>query len=145
MPCVAEFFQVWGAMIQTIALVITLTVIILYTIFTYQLRKATVRQTELQLTPYIILDYKNDLICRNIGNSPAINVEISTYEAFDKDSGKLVFKVNFPSLYILEPKEEKTIKPETKFEDKDLEYLVKAIEDMGKKKIFSILPKGIKG
>ena len=78
MPCLAQFFQVWGSMIQTIALVATLIIIIFYTIFTYQLRRAAIKQTKLQLTPYIILKYKDDLICKNIGNGSAINVEIST-------------------------------------------------------------------
>jgi len=137
-----QFFQVWGTMIQTVALVITLTVIILYTIFTYQLRKATIRQTELQLAPYVILDYKDDLICKNIGNGSAINVEISTFEAIDKKD-KLVFRVTFPPLYILEPKEEKIIKPEIKFEDKDLEHIATAFDDLGTK-FFPFFPKEFK-
>ena len=142
MLCVAQFFQVWGTMIQTIALVITLIIIILYTIFTYQLRRATIRQTELQLAPYVILDYKDDLICKNIGNGSAINVEISTFEAIDKKD-KLKFRVTFPPLYILEPKEEKIIKPEIKFEDKKLEHIATAYDDMGTK-FFPFFPKEFK-
>jgi len=142
MPCLAQFFQVWGTMIQTIALVVTLIIIIFYTIFTFQLRKTAIKQTKLQLTPYIILKYKNDLICRNIGNCPAINIEISTFEAINKDS-KLVFRIKYPPLYVLEPKEEKIIKPEIKIEDKELEYITQAYDDFDKK-FFPFFPKETK-
>jgi len=142
MLCVAQFFQVWGSMIQTIALVATLIIIVFYTIFTYQLRRAAIKQTKLQLTPYIILKYKDDLICKNIGNGSAINVEISTFEAIDKKEG-LVFRVTFLPLYILEPKEEKIIKPEIKFEDQDLEHIATAFDDLGTK-FFPFFPKEFK-
>lgn len=143
MPSVAQFFQTWGAMIQTIALVITLIVLIFYTIFTYQLRSATVRQTELQLTPYIVLDYKDDLVCRNVGNSTAINVEVSSFEAINTKSNNLVFKVSFPPLYILEPQEDKILQPEFQFEDKELEYIAEALEFAGTK-FFPFFPKEAK-
>lgn len=140
MSHLAQFFQDWGTLIQTIALVATLCIIIWYACETKKLREVTVKQTELQLTPYIILDYKDDLICKNIGNSSAINVEVSTFEAIGKDSGKLVFKVSFPPLYVIEPKEEKKVEPEIKFEDKELEDIVEALEFAGTK-FFPFFPK----
>ncbi len=116
-----------------IILFFTFLAIVWYAWKTRDLWKETVRQTEIQLTPYIILDYTDNLICRNIGNSSAINVEISTFEAIDKDSEKLIFRVTFPPLYVLEPKQEKIIEPEIKFEDKELEYFVEAYEGLNKK------------
>lgn len=143
MTCVAQFFQVWGSMIQTGALLATLIIIVFYTIFTYQLRRAAIKQTKLQLTPYIILKYKDDdLICKNISDSPAINVEISTFEAINKKS-KLVFRINYPLLYIIEPQEEKIIKPDIKFEDKDLEHIATAFDGTDTK-FFPFFPKDFK-
>jgi hypothetical protein len=49
-------------MIQTLALLATLGVIIWYSCETKKLRETSVKQTELQLTPYIVLDYKQTLI-----------------------------------------------------------------------------------
>lgn len=95
--------------------------------------KEIAKQTELQQAPYIVLDYKDNLICRNIGNSPAINVEVSSFEAIDRNSGKLVFRINFPLLYVLEPKKEKILEPEIEFKDKDLEYIVEAQQWAGTK------------
>lgn len=127
-----------------IVLFLTFLAVVWYAFETRKLWKETVRQTKLQLTPHIILyNKKNDLICRNIGNSSAINVEISTFEAIDKDSGKLVFRVTFPPLYVLESKQEKIIEPEIKFEDKDLEYIVEGLEFAGKK-FFPFFPKETK-
>ena len=120
-------------LLVAIVLFLTFLAIVWYAYETRKLWKETVKQTKLQLTPHLILDYKDNLICRNIGNSSAINVEISTFEAIDKDSEKLVFRVTFPPLYVLEPKQEKIIEPEIKFENKDLEYLVEGFEFAGKK------------
>jgi len=114
-----------------VILFFTFLAIVWYAWKTRDLWKETVKQTELQLTPHLILDYKDNLICRNIGTSSAINVEISTFEAIDK--GKIVFRVTFPPLYVLEPKQEKIIEPEIKFENKELEYLVEGYEGTGKK------------
>lgn len=116
-----------------IILFLTFLAIVWYAFETRKLWKENVKQTELQLTPYLILDYKDDLICRNIGNGSAINVEISTFESLDKDSGNLVFRVTFPLLYVLEPKQEKIIKYDIKFENEELKALVKLWESTGKK------------
>ena len=88
-----------------IILFFTFLAIVWYAWKTRDLWKETVKQTELQLTPYVILDYKDGLICRNIGTSSAINVEIRTVRFIGKK--KLVFRVAFPPLYVLEPKQEK--------------------------------------
>ena len=117
-------------------------VIFWYAWKTRDLWKETVRQTELQLTPYVILDYKDGLICRNIGNSSAINVEISTIKFIEKKD-KLVFRVTFPPLYVLEPKQEKIIVPDIKYEDRELESIAEAYESAGKK-FFPFFPKEAK-
>jgi len=65
-------------MISTIALVITMGVIIWYALETRKLRKETVKQTELSLKPYVILIHTGSglLSFENIGQSHALDVTI---------------------------------------------------------------------
>ncbi len=74
----------WLSIIQTVALVITLVVLIIYTIQTGGLKKSTVKQTELQLRPFVIFccSYE-DLMLKNIGHSPALNISIDDFESDD--------------------------------------------------------------
>ena len=78
--CLVNFFETYGHMISTIALVITMGVIIWYALETRKLRKETVKQTELSLRPYVILvrsmGGRYDLAFENIGLSHALNVSI---------------------------------------------------------------------
>ncbi len=74
-----NFFETYGHMISTIALVITMGVIIWYALETRKLRKETVKQTELSLRPYVILVRslgRYGLSFENIGLSHALNVSI---------------------------------------------------------------------
>jgi len=83
MTDLALWFQIYGIMIQTIqtiALLITLGVIILYTIFTYGLKKTTVKQTELSLRPCIIFTWDSGFRFKNTGLSPALNIKIDDFE-----------------------------------------------------------------
>ncbi len=143
MPCISQFFQTWGSMITTLALLATLGVIIWYSCETRRLRKETVRQTELQLTPHLILDYKEDLVCKNVGNSTALNVAVSTLIVSDDTTGDLVFEVTFSPLYLLEAKEEKKVNYSARFEDKELEEIVNALLNQGRK-FFPFFPEETK-
>lgn len=124
MTC-AQFFQTYGAMIQTIALVATLIVIIFYTIFTNQLKKATVRQTELSLRPCITI-YRagGRLFLENIGRSPALNIRIEPVEIFD------FCKVSFPKVSLVKVDEKEDIEQEFNIEmiDKESEVIRKIME-----------------
>lgn len=81
--CLAGFFDTYGSMISTLfqvistlALILTLGVLIWYAITTWLLRQETVRQTELKLRPYLILTpTKTNLVyIENIGNGHALDV-----------------------------------------------------------------------
>ena len=90
MPCLAQFFQTWGAMIQTVFLLATLIVIIVYTIKTHQMKEATVEQNELQLRPCVIVSWESDfrgIKFNNIGNSPALNIKV-----MDIEIGKYIYR-----------------------------------------------------
>ncbi len=90
--CLAQFFQTWGSMISTLALVATLIVLIFYTVFTYQLRREAGKQTELSLRPFVIItidDTLNYLFYKNIGHTSALDVET---EPFDADAFLLKFE-----------------------------------------------------
>lgn len=132
MSWVAQFFQTWGAMISTIALVFTLIFVIKYTIETKKLRVATQEQTALQLSPWIVLNYEEDsLKCRNIGNSPALNVEVSTLRAENPSTNELVFEVTFFPIYFLEVGKERVMEPRIDIRDRELEGIVQVNEENG--------------
>ena len=99
--------------ITTLALIITLFFIIKYTMETKKLRIAAQEQNVLQLCPWIVLDYEEDFLkCRNIGSSPALNVEVSTLRAESNSTNELVFEVTFPTIYVLDVGDERVIEPE---------------------------------
>jgi len=89
MISVAEWFQINGDLVSTIALVATLIVLIFYTIYTHGLKKATVKQTELQLRPILtitlgttnIMNNRSSANLKNIGLSPALNIRTVVKEA----------------------------------------------------------------
>lgn len=80
--CLAEFFDTYGNMISTVALIITLGVFIWYAWETRKLRKETVKQTELSIRPFIVIyeGSPGELTYNNIGHSHAFNVEIEPVE-----------------------------------------------------------------
>jgi len=132
MSDIAQFFQVWGAMISTGALLATLVVIIWYTNETRRLRKATESQTDAILSPSVIVERiieTDGIKCRNVGNSPALNVTIEPIEVGNK-KGELFFKIIFETEYLLEPGKE--FVPGLKFEfyNEDIKSFVSAVGNM---------------
>lgn len=126
MSCVAQFFQTWGAMITTIALVVTLVVIIIYTCETKKLRKATFKQTELSLTPWIILEYKiKSLRLKNIGHSPALNIRIEPIEVRDA-SDNVIFIIKFQTQYVLESQDAAPLGLHLDFKTENFELMKQA-------------------
>jgi len=96
----AEWFQTNGAMVQTIALIVTLVVLICYTIETSRLRRTTVKQTVMGLRPCIHLQGKNYV---NIGHSPALNITIEPLELN-------VLTLDFHTTNLLEPGKARQVK-----------------------------------
>lgn len=124
MPCVAQFFQTWGAMISTLALVVTLAFIIKYTIETTKLRKETVRHTELSLRPCITILWrdKDKLFLKNIGKSPALNIIIEPVEVIN------FCKVSFPKVGLVEVDKNEEQKFNIAMIDKESEVIRKQME-----------------
>jgi hypothetical protein len=127
MSCVAQFFQVWGSMISALALVATLCVITPYTFETRRLRKATVKQTELSLRPFVVVSVLEDnagfsqrLVYKNIGHSPAIDVQT---ESFDAET----FILNFEKYGLIEIGEKKDLNPQAQGKDTISEGLIRAV------------------
>jgi len=90
------FLEQWLDVIQTVALAITLGVLIKYTLETKKLREATVKQNELGLRPCITINYKYKFLFKNIGHSPALNITIDEVE-----KEKFIFR--FKKINLLEP------------------------------------------
>lgn len=103
MTDLAQWFQIYGAMIQTIALLVTLGVIIFYTVFTHGLKKATVKQTELSLRPCITFTWDRGFRFKNAGFSPAFNIKIDDFETDE-------YEFKFYRLDSLMPNETKEIR-----------------------------------
>ena len=93
-------FEPWLSIIQTLALLITIGVLIKYTVETTRLRQTTVKQTELQLRPFVVICYSENKGYRfkNVGHSPALNISINDIENDD-------FKCVFTEFSMLEPNE----------------------------------------
>lgn len=131
MSCVAQFFQVWGSMISSLALLATLCVIIWYAFETRRLREATVKQTELSLRPFVVISVFEDsaglsqrLIYKNIGHSPAIDVHT---ESFDAEA----FILNFEKYGLIEIGEKKDLNPQGQGKDTVSEGLIRAVPSPG--------------
>jgi hypothetical protein len=128
MPRAAQFFQDWGSMISTLALIATLGVIIWYTIETRKLRKTTVKQTELGLRPFVIISVFEDsagqpqrLVYKNIGHSPAIAVWT---EPFDAEA----FMIDFMKYELIETGERKDLNPQGRGKDVLSNGFVQAVQ-----------------
>ena len=98
-----NFFETYGHMISTTALVITMGVIIWYALETRKLRKETVKQTELSQRPFVMIFDSKMLGIRykNSGQGIALNIEIMPYEYED-------YRVAFKKETILNAKEKST-------------------------------------
>ena len=97
MTCAAHFFQTWGSMISTLTLMATLVVLILYTVFTYQIRKATEKQIDLTLQPFISFTYeekdrKFKLI--NYGKTPALDIKFEEIPLIDTKGLKFKYLIS---------------------------------------------------
>ncbi len=77
-----NFFEAYGNMISTIALLATLVVIIWYAYETRELRKESVKQTELNQRPFVMI-FETDLNkikYKNSGQGIALNISIKPFE-----------------------------------------------------------------
>ncbi len=78
--CLAKFFDTYGNMISTVALIITLGVLFWYACEARGLKKESIKQTGLSLRPYVILTLASygtqSLNFENIGLSHALDVTI---------------------------------------------------------------------
>jgi len=87
--CLAKFFDTYGNMISTVALLATLCVIIWYACETRGLKKETVKQTKINQRPFITLSAETKY--KNSGLGVALNIEIKSFRhneytvTFDKD------------------------------------------------------------
>lgn len=81
-----NFFDTYGYMISTLALLATLGFLIKYTVETTKLRKETVRQTELSQRPFVMIfetEISGRIMYKNSGQGIALNIRIKPFE----DSG----------------------------------------------------------
>lgn len=83
--CLARFFDTYGSMISTVALIITLGVLIKYTVETTRLRKETVKQTKISQRPFVtIYDSKySGIKYKNSGEGIALNIQIMPFKYRD--------------------------------------------------------------
>jgi len=112
-------------MISTIALVITMGVIILYALETRKLRKETVKQTELSLRPYVILvrsmGGRYDLAFENIGQSHALDVSIDILEMNE-------FFYRFQPCHLVRQAKEVTVKAEPFGKNEKSERMIRSLD-----------------
>jgi hypothetical protein len=119
MESVLQFFNTWGSMISTLTLMATLFVLILYTIFTNKIRKATEKQIDLTLQPFISFVYdkrdgKFKLI--NYGKTPALDINFEEIPLID--TGGLNFKYLISRIDFLPPEGKVDIIIKKKINDK---------------------------
>jgi len=126
--CLTNFFDTYGSMISTLALLGTLGVLIKYTVETTRLRKETVKQTELNQRPCVVLDYENGRISyKNIGNSPAFNLTVEQLDLRDVDDETL-FILHFNQIYLLEPGALAEVTWDVEYINKDAEKILTVFE-----------------
>ena len=78
---------------QTFAVVLTGAILIWYTIETQLLRKETQKQTELQIRPFVIMEFKNnEFYLKNIGRGPALNIKIKPVQVSSEESIVIKFE-----------------------------------------------------
>jgi hypothetical protein len=121
-----NFFETYGHMISTIALVITMGVIIWYALETRKLRKETVKQTELSLRPYVILvrsmGGRYDLAFENIGQSHALDVSIDILEMNE-------FFYRFQPCHLVRQGKEVTVEAEPFGKNEESERMIRGLGD----------------
>lgn len=81
-----------------ITLILTMIAIILYTIETGRLRRATVRHTELSLRPLVVIDWDetegSKYVLRNMGKGHALKVKVEDISVINEEQIKIAY--NFP-------------------------------------------------
>ena len=124
-------FQNPGEFISTLVLFITLVVLIFYTVATFGLKKATVKQRELSLRPFVVIcalpdneGHHDQLVYKNIGHSPALDVRTLTFDAG-------AFLIDFMSQSLIEVGEKKELSPKARGKDDVSEGLIRALADPG--------------
>lgn len=118
--CIINLFETPGDFISTLVLVIILGVLIFYTIATFGLKKATVKQNELRLRPCIIIEkVKGGLNFNNIGHSHALNVNIDILETD-------TFRVHFSPHNLVKAGQSVRINYKSKGKDPDAEAWIQA-------------------
>lgn len=128
--CVIRLFQNPGDFISTLVLIITLVVLVFYTIATFGLKKAAVKQTELNLRPFIIIRTLTDsagqseMVYKNIGHSPALDVIIQPFDAG-------TFMLDFEKQSLIEVGETKALNPTARGKDNLSDGLIQAVADPG--------------
>jgi hypothetical protein len=125
--CIIGLFQNPGDFISTLVLVITLIVLVFYTIATFGLKKAAVKQTELNLRPFVVICIFTDnaglserLVYKNIGHSPAIDVRT---EPFDAEA----FFLDFERQSLIEVGEMKELNPKGRGKNTLGEGLIRSV------------------
>lgn len=120
-------FQNPGDFISTLVLVITLIVLIFYTIATFGLKKAAMKQAELSLRPFVIIYIFSDdgglssrLVYKNIGHSPAIDVQTTSFDAG-------AFFLDFERHGLIEVGEMKELNPSGRGKNAIGEALIKSV------------------
>ncbi|MEW6455833.1 MAG: hypothetical protein AB1410_03845 [Acidobacteriota bacterium] len=107
--------------LTSVALILTLFVVLWYAWETRRLRIETIKQTELSLRPFVIIlfiEHKNKFILKNIGNGPALKVKIDDIPLIKEN--KLYIKYIFHEIDVILAKEESEIKCEIKTNDSTL-------------------------
>jgi len=96
---------------QTWAVVVTGAVIIWYTWETHQLRRVSQRQIELQIRPFVVLDWQGGKFhVTNIGNGPALNVRVDQVRILPAADAFIRFPKSIP---VLKPSQTEAIAAES--------------------------------
>ena len=128
--CIIDLFKNPGDLISTLVLIITLVVIIFYTVATFGLKKAAVKQTELNLRPFVVICIHTDgsghseLVYKNIGHSPALDIRTESFDAG-------AFILNFDMQSLIEVGETRELNPKARGKDNLASGLISAVSDPG--------------
>jgi hypothetical protein len=96
-----------GELLSTIIIFVTLLVLIVYTVSTIGLWKQAQLQTELSISPFLIFDIEsNKIFIKNLGNSPALKLEMDNlylyWEDMNDPSKKNLFEVVFEEIDLVD-------------------------------------------
>jgi len=109
--------------VSTIILGLTLIVIIGYTSATCRLWKEARFQSELAINPLIVVRYdevKDSFFVKNLGKGIAIDIVVTPFTIYARDM-KIVWKLEFNRINLLEPESEKFLTYKAFENDKELQ------------------------